>query len=134
MYARVCVSACVLKLFPRRQEGGHHQLPSGVPLPMSRPRPVGPLRPVPKLPPARWRQECQADVSRCPICHRTFKGQRRHRNYNLKTHMKIHANLKEFECHFCKATFRQKVHLQVHAGSNSCKKRALMGGIGAPSR
>lgn len=46
---------------------------------------------------------------RCTICFKTFANQ-----HNLKRHMMIHNDIREFECDICLRRFHQKITMQTH--------------------
>lgn len=46
---------------------------------------------------------------RCSICLKTFANQN-----NLKRHMMIHSDIREFECDICFKRFHQKITMQTH--------------------
>ncbi|XP_068624909.1 zinc finger protein 37-like [Battus philenor] len=46
---------------------------------------------------------------RCNICLKTFANQN-----NLKRHMMIHSDIKDFECDICFKRFHQKITMQTH--------------------
>ncbi|CAK1591229.1 unnamed protein product [Parnassius mnemosyne] len=46
---------------------------------------------------------------RCKICYKTFANQN-----NLKRHMMIHSDIREFECDICFKRFHQKITMQTH--------------------
>ncbi|XP_014371580.2 zinc finger protein 2 homolog [Papilio machaon] len=46
---------------------------------------------------------------RCNVCFKTFANQ-----HNLKRHMMIHNDIREFECDICLKRFHQKITMQTH--------------------
>jgi len=45
----------------------------------------------------------------CDVCGKCFSSKS-----NLKTHMKLHTGVKEYQCSICMKEFTQKVTLQGH--------------------
>ncbi len=52
---------------------------------------------------------CNWQFENGEICGKTFS-----KSYNLVVHMRMHEDVRPFQCSLCDQTFRQKAHLQRH--------------------
>ncbi len=91
---------------------------------------------------------CNWQFENGEVCGKTFS-----KSYNLVVHMRMHEDVRPFQCGLCDQTFRQKAHLQRHetthgvgvkvgggnraSGGNSSpkrrRKRSNRGGGGLPA-
>ena len=73
---------------------------------------------------------CNWQFENGEICGKTFS-----KSYNLVVHMRMHEDVRPFQCSLCDQTFRQKAHLQRHEtthgiGAKVTRSASSIGGGG----
>ncbi|TRY80511.1 hypothetical protein TCAL_10728 [Tigriopus californicus] len=62
-------------------------------------------------------------------CGKTFS-----KSYNLVVHMRMHEDVRPFQCSMCDQTFRQKAHLQRHETTHGIGSKANRNSSGSPRK